>query len=82
MKVVGEHIRGAYDYIEKTEGIDVFGKPTDALLEMLRQAAPPGTPCGSFQCTRLVSRARTRLDPRAWPDSSAALPLTLEMTRR
>jgi quinol monooxygenase YgiN len=44
MKVVGEHIRGAYDYIEKTESIDVFGKPTDALLEMLRQAAPPGTP--------------------------------------
>jgi quinol monooxygenase YgiN len=44
MKVVGEHIRAAYDYIEKTESIDVFGKPTDALLGMLRQTAPPGTP--------------------------------------
>jgi quinol monooxygenase YgiN len=44
MKVVAEHIREAYDYIEKTESIDVFGKPTDALLGMLRQAAPPGTP--------------------------------------
>jgi hypothetical protein len=44
MKVVGEHIRGAYDYIEKTESIDVFGRPTDALLGMLRQAAPLGTP--------------------------------------
>jgi hypothetical protein len=41
MKVVGEHIRGVYDYIEKTESI---GRPTDALLGMLRQAAPPGTP--------------------------------------
>ena len=44
LKVVGEHIRGAYDYLEETESIDVFGKPTDALLGMLRQAAPPGTP--------------------------------------
>jgi quinol monooxygenase YgiN len=44
MKVVGEHIRSAYDYIEKTESIEVFGQPTDTLLGMLRQAAPPGTP--------------------------------------
>ena len=44
MKVVGEHIRGAYDYLEETESIEVFGQPSDALTEMLRQAAPPGTP--------------------------------------
>jgi quinol monooxygenase YgiN len=44
MKVAGEHIRGAYDYIEKTESIDVYGQATDAILGMMRQAAPPGTP--------------------------------------
>jgi quinol monooxygenase YgiN len=44
MKVAGEHIRGSYDYLEKTESIEVFGEPSDTLLGMLRQAAPPGTP--------------------------------------
>jgi quinol monooxygenase YgiN len=44
MNVVAEHIQGAYDYIDKTESIDVFGEPTDALLEGMRRAAPPGTP--------------------------------------
>jgi quinol monooxygenase YgiN len=44
LKVVGEHIRDAYDYLEETESIEVFGQPTDAVLGMLRDAAPPGTP--------------------------------------
>lgn len=44
MNVVGEHIAGAYDYIEKTESIDVYGEATDSLLAGMRQATPPGTP--------------------------------------
>ena len=44
MNVVGEHIRGAYDYIERTESIEVYGHAPDALLEGMRKAAPPGTP--------------------------------------
>jgi hypothetical protein len=47
MKVVGEHIRGAYDYIEKTESIDVFGRPTDALLGCTVRPRPRERPCGS-----------------------------------
>lgn len=44
MNVVGEHLRVAYDYIEKTEGIDVFGEAPDDLLEGIRQVTPAGTP--------------------------------------
>lgn len=43
MKVVGEHLRVAYDYLEKTESIELYGEATNALLEGIRQAAPPGT---------------------------------------
>lgn len=44
MKVVGEHIRSAYDYIEATESVEVYGEVPDALREGIRQATPPGTP--------------------------------------
>lgn len=44
MKVVAEHIRGAYDYIETTESIQVYGEASEMLEKGIHQAAPPGTP--------------------------------------
>lgn len=44
MKVVAEHIRDAYDYIEATENIQVYGEPSEMLEKGIRRAAPSGTP--------------------------------------
>ncbi len=44
MTVIGEHLRTAYDYIEKTESIEVYGEATDALMEGIRANTPEGTP--------------------------------------
>lgn len=44
MKVIGEHLRTAYDYIEKTESIEIYGEASEALLAGIRAATPEGTP--------------------------------------
>lgn len=44
MQVVGEEIRDSYQYIEKTESIEIYGEASEALLQGMRQAAPEGTP--------------------------------------
>ena len=45
MQVAREHISEAYQSVlEKTERIDVYGKPSDAVLETIRQLAGSGVP--------------------------------------
>ena len=45
MQVAREHISEAYQSVlEKTKRIDVYGKPSDAVLEMIRQLAGSGVP--------------------------------------
>jgi quinol monooxygenase YgiN len=41
MKVVSEHIRNAFEYLETTESAQVYGTPSAALAEMLRKFADP-----------------------------------------
>jgi quinol monooxygenase YgiN len=45
MQVAREHISKAYQSVlEKTKRIDVYGKPSDAALETIRQLAGSGVP--------------------------------------
>jgi quinol monooxygenase YgiN len=45
MQVAREHISEAYQStLNKTERIDLYGKPSDAVLEMIRQLAGSGVP--------------------------------------
>jgi len=45
MEVVAEHAAAAYaETVEATTGIEVFGAPSDAVLEMLRRQAGAGVP--------------------------------------
>jgi hypothetical protein len=45
MQVARDHISEAYQSVlEKTERIDVYGKPSDAVLEMIRQLAGSEVP--------------------------------------
>ena len=45
MQVARDHISEAYlSVLEKTERIDVYGKPSDAVLETIKQLAGSGVP--------------------------------------
>ena len=45
MQVARDHISEAYQStLEKTKGIEVYGKPSDAVLELIRQLAGSGVP--------------------------------------
>lgn len=44
MQVVGDHIREAYKFLEKTDSIEIYGTPGDGMVEMMRQVAGPGVP--------------------------------------
>jgi quinol monooxygenase YgiN len=45
MQVARDHISEAYQSVlEKTKRIDVYGKPSDTALEMIRQLAGSGVP--------------------------------------
>jgi quinol monooxygenase YgiN len=45
MQVARDHISEAYQSVlEKTERIDVYGKPSDAVLETIKQLAGSGVP--------------------------------------
>ena len=43
MQVVHEHIRNAAELLD-TERIDIYGPPTEAVLEMIRQLTAAGVP--------------------------------------
>ena len=42
LKVVSEHLTGAFEYLEATESEQLYGSPSDTLSEMLRAYAEPG----------------------------------------
>jgi predicted metallo-beta-lactamase superfamily hydrolase len=44
LKVVSEHLTGAFEYLETTESECLYGAPSDTLAEMLRAYAEPGVP--------------------------------------
>jgi quinol monooxygenase YgiN len=42
MNLVAEHIHHAFDYLEKTESLEVYGAPSDALAVQLGEFVEPG----------------------------------------
>lgn len=44
LKVITEHLSSAFDYLDTTESEQVYGTPTEALAESLREYADPGVP--------------------------------------
>lgn len=42
MKVVADHLSGAFEYLEATESEQIYGRPTTSLAAMLEQWADPG----------------------------------------
>jgi quinol monooxygenase YgiN len=44
MQVLGQKISQAYAFLERTERIEVYGTPSDQVLEMMRQLAGSGVP--------------------------------------
>jgi hypothetical protein len=42
MNLVAEHIRHAFDFLEKTESLEVYGAPSDALAVQLGKFVEPG----------------------------------------
>lgn len=43
MTVVAQHIRGAFDYLERTVSEQVYGTPSEVLTEKLREYPDPDT---------------------------------------
>lgn len=39
MELAGEKIAAAYEFLEGTTGIEIFGNPSDALVDRIRQMA-------------------------------------------
>jgi quinol monooxygenase YgiN len=58
MKVLAEHIRDAFDYLEKTQSEQVYGTPSDTLMEKLRDFGEPGVPL-TFMPVHEVGFTRT-----------------------
>ena len=44
MKLVAEHIRDAFEYLEGTESHQVYGTPSDTVIEKIRGFVEPGVP--------------------------------------
>jgi hypothetical protein len=44
LKVVSEHLTGAFEYLETTETEQLYGAPSDTLAELPRAYAEPGVP--------------------------------------
>jgi quinol monooxygenase YgiN len=65
MQVAREHISEAYQStLEKTERIDVYGKPSDTVLEMISQLAGSEVPL-SIKAHHLGGFTRSSAGPRA-----------------
>jgi hypothetical protein len=58
MKLVAEHIRYAFDYLEKTQSEQVYGMPSGTLMDKLREFAEPGVPL-TFMPVHEVGFTRT-----------------------
>jgi hypothetical protein len=54
MQVLSERIGQAYAFLERTERIEVYGTPSDQVLEMMRQLAGSGSPKRQGQPPRRV----------------------------
>jgi hypothetical protein len=44
LKVVSEHLTGAFEYLETTQSEQLYGAPSETLAEMLQAYAEPGVP--------------------------------------
>lgn len=44
MQVISEHLESAFDYLEKSRGMQVFGAPGEALMQLLKPWATPEAP--------------------------------------
>jgi len=44
LKVVSEHLTGAFEYLETTQSEQLYGAPSETLAEMLQAYADPGVP--------------------------------------
>ena len=44
LKVVSEHLTGAFEYLETTQSEQLYGAPSHTLAETLRAYAEPGVP--------------------------------------
>jgi hypothetical protein len=44
MQVVSEHLVHACEFLDTTKSVQVYGTPSDSLVEQLKQASEPGTP--------------------------------------
>jgi predicted metallo-beta-lactamase superfamily hydrolase len=57
LKIVSEHLTGAFEYLETTEREQLFGTPSETLAEMLDAYAEPGIP-GTFMPVHEVGFTR------------------------
>jgi hypothetical protein len=44
MRVGGEHFAQAYEFLDTTTSIQIYGTPSDALVEQMKQVGEPGVP--------------------------------------
>ena len=44
MQVGREHFIHAYEFLDTTRSLQIYGTPSDALVEQMKQVAPPGVP--------------------------------------
>jgi quinol monooxygenase YgiN len=44
MKLVADHISGAFEYFEKTLGVQIYGAPENGVVDMIREMSEPGAP--------------------------------------
>jgi quinol monooxygenase YgiN len=44
MQVGGEHFAQAYEFLDTTKSIQIYGTPSDALVEQMKQVGEPGVP--------------------------------------
>lgn len=48
MKVVSGHLSNAFDYLDGMESEQIYGRPSEALPQMLQAYAEPGVPVTSM----------------------------------
>jgi hypothetical protein len=43
MQVAGEHFAQAYEFLDTTRSVQIYGTPSDTLLEQMKQLSLPGS---------------------------------------